>query len=181
MCAHMWLEFQKEDGRWMSLKLLWAILFFSFCGVLWRTVLRNPGLGKWFCKDRVDWRTLLSVGSWASEMEYFSLITTGILKWCAAASVKIPWRQKNSYHSWCNKYCCHLQNIICSLVKCQCHWENIPLIPDIWLTHFNYCIICTYFFSQRRIFHKDRTRKFSALTIIILFFLCRKCAFLSLS
>lgn len=125
MCVRMWLEIQKEDGRWMSLKLLWAVLFFSFCGVLWRTVLRNPGLGKWFWKDRVDWRTLLSVGSWDLEMEYFTLITTGILKWCVTASVKIPWRQKIAITPGV------ISTVIISKIS-YVHWSNVNAIGKIY-------------------------------------------------
>lgn len=101
---------------------------------------------------------------------HFTSVTRSNLTWGdATAQSDFLWGAKINCHLWCNTYCHHLQNIECSLLKCQCHWENMQFISAIrviWL-----CLICMFFYPPWRILHSYKTRKLPVFSLIILLFL----------
>lgn len=97
--------------------------------------------GFWGC--RRAWRALLPAASSGSldlgNFGRFSPLPRGTLK----GAVMLP----NTVFYESKKYCECIPNMVCSLFKCQCHWENIPSISGIWFIRLNNCSKYTCSFS----------------------------------
>lgn len=140
-------------------------------------MLKNAGLDKWFWEGKI--KRKYSSACWFMKpgtrvmWAFQSGHQRQLIKWRVASAVSnFLCRQKIPIAYDVISTVIISKILLCSLLKCQCQWENIPFVSDIW---FDGCSKYTYSCSVNGESSTVTTQgNYQYLTWLSFYFLCGK-------